>query len=51
MLDQAVWQDDIKCGWRDRQDVADRLDPMRIMIGIDQTHHRFEPWSSSASAT
>lgn len=37
-------------GRGDRQHVADRLDPVRITMRVDETHHHFDRRSSSASA-
>ena len=37
-------------GRGDRQHVADRLDPVRITMRVDETHHHFDRRSSSAIA-
>src|SRR5690606_17926388 len=37
-------------GRGDRQNVADRLDPVRIPMRVDETHHHFGRRSSSAIA-
>jgi hypothetical protein len=37
-------------GWGDRQHIADRLDPVRIPMRVNETHHHFDRRSSSAIA-
>jgi hypothetical protein len=46
----ALGQKIIVGGRGDRQDVADRLDPVRITMRVDERHHHFGRRSSSAIA-
>jgi hypothetical protein len=36
--------------WGDRQHLADRLDPVFLAVGLDETQHHFGRRSSSAIA-
>jgi hypothetical protein len=45
-LDQMI----VVGGWGDRQHLADRLDPMRTAVRVNETHHYLDRRSSSAIA-